>query len=154
MNARYEGKPVRLVAKVKTKPDGAKGFITRSGLLRLKRGSSNVDVYFKDREARGITFLSSRIFFSTFLTYDGSLTDTDTESPLKKIIEPYQNLEKKAIEVAKQWCVDQDYEVKRIEFRGFDLKENTFTFVRLFGGMTLQSQIHAIPMDYLEPATV
>ena len=75
MNARYDSKPLKLAAKVKTKAtDGAEGYVTRMGLLRLKRGgNTKVDVYFPERQSRGYTFMSQRMFQAGFLSYAGSL---------------------------------------------------------------------------------
>jgi len=68
----------------------------------------------------------------------------------RSIIESYQQLEKKAVNAAKKWCDEQGYEVFRINFKGFNLDENTFIFIRLFGSMHLQSQAHSVSMDLLK----
>ena len=74
MKARYDSKPIKLAGKVLTKANGAEGFVTRMGLLRLKRGgNTKVDVYFPERKARGYTFMSQRMFLASFLTYSGTL---------------------------------------------------------------------------------
>lgn len=77
MKARYDSKPLKLAAKVKTKAgDGAEGYVTRMGLLRLKRGgSTKVDVYFPERNARGYTFMSQKMFLASFLSYSGSVEE-------------------------------------------------------------------------------
>lgn len=73
MNARFDSKPLKLAAKVKTKADGAEGYVTRIGLLRLKRGGqTKVDVYFPDRKARGYTFMNQRLYMASFLSYAGA----------------------------------------------------------------------------------
>ena len=72
MKARFDSKPINLAAKVKTKVDGAEGYVTRIGLLRLKRGgSTKVDVYFPERQARGYTFMNQRLYLASFLAYAG-----------------------------------------------------------------------------------
>lgn len=69
MNARFESKPLKLAAKVKTKSDGREGFVTKIGLLRMRRsGSEKIDVYFAEKQARGFTFMSRKIFLGSFLT--------------------------------------------------------------------------------------
>ena len=79
MNARYDSKPLKLAAKVKTKAaDGAEGYVTRMGLLRLKRGgATKVEVYFPDRKARGYTFMSQRQFQASFLSYSGQVVSEE-----------------------------------------------------------------------------
>lgn len=68
MNARYDSKPVKVAAKVRTKADGREGFVTKIGLLRMKRPSGDkIDVYFPEKQARGFTFMSRRLFVSSFL---------------------------------------------------------------------------------------
>lgn len=72
MKARYDSKPLKLAAKVK-KANGDVGYVTRMGLLRLKRGgSTKVDVYFPERKARGFTFMSKTMFQASFLSYAGT----------------------------------------------------------------------------------
>lgn len=79
MKARYDSKPLKLAAKVKMKADGSMGYVTRMGLLRLKRGgNTKVDVYFPERKARGYTFMSQRLFLASFLSYAGA-----TKEPAK-----------------------------------------------------------------------
>ncbi len=74
MKARYDSKPLKLAAKVRTKANGDEGYVTRMGLLRLKRGgNTKVDVYFPERQARGYTFMSQRMFLASFLSYGGKL---------------------------------------------------------------------------------
>lgn len=76
MKARYASKPLKLAAKVKTKANGEVGYVTRMGLLRMKRGgATKVDVYFPDRKARGLTFMSQRLYLATFLKFDGSVPE-------------------------------------------------------------------------------
>lgn len=69
MKARFDSKPLKLAAKVRTKSlDGAIGYVTRMGLLRLKRGgNTKVEVYFPARVARGYTFMEQRMFLASFL---------------------------------------------------------------------------------------
>jgi len=68
MNARFESKPLKLAAKVKTKSDGKEGFVTKIGFLRMKRGGSEkIDVYFAEKQARGFTFMTRRIFLASFV---------------------------------------------------------------------------------------
>jgi len=68
MNARFESKPLKLAAKVKTKSDGKEGYVTKIGLLRMKRGGSDkIDVYFPEKQARGFTFMTRRLFVASFL---------------------------------------------------------------------------------------
>jgi len=68
MNARFESKPLKLAAKVRTKSDGKEGFVTKIGLLRMKRGGADkIDVYFADKQARGFTFMTRRLFVASFL---------------------------------------------------------------------------------------
>ncbi|MBI3722844.1 hypothetical protein HY251_02650 [bacterium] len=68
MNARFESKPVKLAAKVRTKSEGKEGFVTKIGLLRMRRGGSDkIDVYFPEKQARGFTFMSRRLFVASFL---------------------------------------------------------------------------------------
>ena len=76
MKARYDSKPLKLAAKVKMNTtDGVEGYVTKTGLMRLKRGgSTKVDVYFPDRKARGYTFMAQRLYLASFLTYVGSMT--------------------------------------------------------------------------------
>lgn len=72
MKARFDSKPLKIAAKVKTKVDGAEGFVTRMGLLRLKRGgATKVDVYFPERKARGYTFMNQRLYMASYLAYAG-----------------------------------------------------------------------------------
>ncbi len=77
MKARYDSKPLKLAAMVKTKAeDGAEGYVTRMGLLRMKRGgNTKVDVYFPERKARGYTFMGQRMFLASFLTYGGNVSE-------------------------------------------------------------------------------
>lgn len=76
MKARYDSKPLKLAAKVRTKANGDEGYVTRMGLLRLKRGgNTKVDVYFPERQARGYTFMSQRMFLASFLSYGGKLEE-------------------------------------------------------------------------------
>lgn len=68
MNARFESKPLKLAAKVKTKSDGKEGFVTKIGFLRMKRsGSEKIDVFFAEKQARGFTFMSRKVFLASFL---------------------------------------------------------------------------------------
>lgn len=68
MNARFESKPLKLAAKVKTKSDGKEGFVTKIGFLRMKRGGGDkIDVYFPEKQARGFTFMTRRLFVASFL---------------------------------------------------------------------------------------
>jgi hypothetical protein len=79
MKARYDSKPLRLAARVTTKPGESEGFVTRMGLLRMKRGgNTKVEVYFPEREARGYTFMKQRMYLASFLSYSGPL-DTKGE---------------------------------------------------------------------------
>ncbi len=72
MNARYDSKPLKLAAKVRTKAGDSVGYVTRVGLLRLKRGgSTKVDVYFPERQARGFTFMNQRLYLASYLAYEG-----------------------------------------------------------------------------------
>ncbi len=74
MKARYDSKPLKLAAKVRMKSGGDEGYVTRMGLLRLKRGgSTKVDVYFPERKSRGYTFMSQRLFQAGFLSYAGGV---------------------------------------------------------------------------------
>lgn len=76
MKARFDSKPLKLAAKVRTKANGSEGFVTRMGLLRMKRGgNTKVDVYFPERKARGYTFMSQRMFMASFLKYGGKLEE-------------------------------------------------------------------------------
>ena len=77
MKARYDSKPLKLAAMVRTKVrDGGTGYVTRMGLLRLKRGGpTKVDVYFPERKARGYTFMSQRMFLASFLQYAGTIKE-------------------------------------------------------------------------------
>ena len=69
MNARFESKPLKLAAKVKTKSDGKEGFVTKIGYLRMKRsGSEKIDVFFAEKQARGFTFMARRVFLASFLS--------------------------------------------------------------------------------------
>ncbi len=78
MNARFDSKPLKLAAKVKTKADGAEGYVTRIGLLRMKRGGqTKVDVYFPERKARGYTFMNQRLYMASFLSYAGSAPEAE-----------------------------------------------------------------------------
>ena len=75
MKARYASKPLKLAAKVRTKANG-EGFVTRMGLLRLKRGGkTKVDVYFAEREARGYTFMNQKMYLADFLKFAGKLEE-------------------------------------------------------------------------------
>jgi hypothetical protein len=68
MNARFESKPLKLAAKVRTKSGGQEGYVTKIGLLRMKRGGSDkIDVYFSEKQARGFTFMTRRLFVASFL---------------------------------------------------------------------------------------
>lgn len=68
MNARYDSKSVKIAAKVRTKADGREGYVTKIGLLRMKRGGGDkIDVYFAEKQARGFTFMSRRLFVASFL---------------------------------------------------------------------------------------
>jgi hypothetical protein len=70
MNARFESKPLKLSAKVKTKSDGKEGFVTKVGFLRMKRGGGEkIDVYFPEKQARGFTFMTRRIFQAQFIDF-------------------------------------------------------------------------------------
>lgn len=76
MKARYASKPLKLAARVKMKANGEVGYVTRMGLLRMKRGgATRVDVYFPDRQARGLTFMSQRLYLANFLKFDGSVPE-------------------------------------------------------------------------------
>lgn len=76
MKARYASKPLKLAARVKTKANGEVGFVTRMGLLRMKRGgATKVDVYFPERKARGLTFMGQRLYLANFLKFDGSVPE-------------------------------------------------------------------------------
>jgi len=80
MKARYDSKPLKLAAKVKTKAKGDEGYVTRMGLLRLKRGgNTKVDVYFPERKARGYTFMNQRLYLASFLKFAGQY-DGETAS--------------------------------------------------------------------------
>lgn len=81
MKARFDSKPLKLAAKVKTKADGAEGYVTRIGLLRMKRGgATKVDVYFPERKARGYTFMNQRLYMASFLSYAGVAPEVE-ETP-------------------------------------------------------------------------
>ena len=68
MNARFESKPLKLAAKVKTKSDGKEGFVTKIGFLRMRRGGGEkIDVFFPEKQARGFTFMTRRLFVASFL---------------------------------------------------------------------------------------
>jgi len=68
MNARFESKPLKVAAKVKTRSDGKEGYVTKIGLLRMKRaGTDKIDVYFPEKQARGFTFMTRRLFVANFL---------------------------------------------------------------------------------------
>jgi hypothetical protein len=68
MNARFESKPLKIAAKVKTKSDGKEGFVTKVGLLRMKMAAGDkIDVYFAEKQARGFTFMSRKLFVASFL---------------------------------------------------------------------------------------
>ena len=55
MNARFESKPLKLAAKVKTKSDGKEGFVTKIGFLRMRRGGGEkIDVFFAEKHAPGV----------------------------------------------------------------------------------------------------
>jgi len=76
MKARYDSKPLKLAAKVRTKANGAEGYVTRMGLLRMKRGgNTKVDVYFPERKARGFTFMNQRHYLAGYLAYGGKLEE-------------------------------------------------------------------------------
>jgi hypothetical protein len=78
MKARYASKPLKLAAKVKTRANGAEGYITRMGLLRLKRGGkTKVDVYFPERKARGYTFMGQKMYLASFLKYGGAVVEAE-----------------------------------------------------------------------------
>jgi hypothetical protein len=69
MNARFESKPLKLAAKVKTKSDGKEGFVTKIGFLRMKRNpGEKIDVFFAEKQARGFTFMTRKVFLASFLT--------------------------------------------------------------------------------------
>ena len=81
MKARYDSKPLKLAAKVRTKAKGVEGFVTRMGLLRLKRGgNTKVDVYFPERKARGYTFMNQRMFLASYLAYAGKFVEEVQEA--------------------------------------------------------------------------
>ncbi len=68
MNARYDSKTVKVAAKVRTKADGREGYVTKVGLLRMKRATAEkIDVYFPEKQARGFTFMSRRVYVGGFL---------------------------------------------------------------------------------------
>jgi hypothetical protein len=68
MNARFESKPLKLAAKIRTKSDAREGFVTKIGFLRIKRAAGDkIDVYFPEKQARGYTFMSRRVFLARFL---------------------------------------------------------------------------------------
>lgn len=70
MNARFESKPLKLAAKVKTKSDGKEGYVTKIGFLRMKRGGGEkIDVFFPEKQARGFTFMTRRIFVASFIDF-------------------------------------------------------------------------------------
>ena len=74
MKARFDSKPLKLTHKVRTRANGAEGYVTRMGLLRLKRGGkTKVDVYFPERKARGYTFMGQKTYLASFLKYNGAL---------------------------------------------------------------------------------
>ena len=42
--------------------------MTKIGLLRMKRAASDkIDVYFPEKQARGFTFMTRRLFVASFL---------------------------------------------------------------------------------------
>ena len=46
-------------------------------LLRMKRGGSDkIDVYFAEKQARGFTFMSRRLFLASFLEVVERIDDT------------------------------------------------------------------------------
>jgi len=68
MNARFESKPLKVAVRVRTKSDGKEGYVTKIGLLRMKRGGGDkIDVYFAEKQARGFTFMTRRLFVASFL---------------------------------------------------------------------------------------
>jgi hypothetical protein len=76
MKARFDSKPLKIAAKVRTKAEGSEGFVTRMGLLRLKRGgATKVDVYFPERSARGYTFMNQRLYLASYLSYAGTASE-------------------------------------------------------------------------------
>lgn len=78
MKARFDSKPLKLAAKVRTKAKG-EGYVTRMGLLRMKRGgNTKVDVYFPERNARGFTFMSQQMYLASFLSYAGQVSEEAT----------------------------------------------------------------------------
>lgn len=66
MKARFDSKPLDVVAQVRTKK-GAEGFVTRIGLARVRRNLGKVEVYFPERKARGYTFMRRAIFLANFI---------------------------------------------------------------------------------------
>ena len=66
MKARFDSKPLDVVATVKTKT-GALGYVTRVGLARVRRKLGKGDVFFPERQARGFTFMRKAVFLSSFL---------------------------------------------------------------------------------------
>lgn len=77
MNARFDSKPVKIAAKVRLKADGREGYVTKIGLLRLKRAAADkIDVYFPEKQARGFTFMSRRLFVAGFIEVVEKIEDS------------------------------------------------------------------------------
>jgi hypothetical protein len=68
MNARFDSKPLAIAASVRARNIDDLGYVTRAGLSRMKRGNGKVEVFFPERQARGYTFMSRRIYMADFLT--------------------------------------------------------------------------------------
>lgn len=66
MNARFDSKPLEVVAQVRTKK-GDLGYVTRIGLERVRRSLGKVEVYFPERQARGYTFMRRSVFLASFV---------------------------------------------------------------------------------------
>lgn len=70
MNARFESKPLKVAAKVRIKSDGKEGYVTKIGYLRMKRAAAEkIDVYFPEKQARGFTFMTRRLFVASFIDF-------------------------------------------------------------------------------------
>lgn len=61
MKTRFDSKPILLAGKVSVKGHQEDYFVTRLGLLRIKRAKGRVDVYAVEREARGYRFLKQKV---------------------------------------------------------------------------------------------
>ena len=72
MKARFDSKPLKIAATVKTRK-GDIGYIVKADITRVRRNLGKVDVFFPEREARGFTFMRRSVFLASFIELEQEL---------------------------------------------------------------------------------